>query len=282
MRRLIVVVVAVLAVLVAAGALAVVRGDDTELTSEPRRERAEKPVKPQRAESPRTLDKATPPPLDLASLTPATTDTTLATAPRDDAPLEETNGDVVRPLEVLPLYAEPGRRPFAKMPPKQFQDTWLPVVDREDGWVKVLLPSRPNGATGWLREIRLETARSPYVVRVHLTSRTIDIVFEGSTLGTWPVGIGKAGTPTPSGRTFLLGSVIDDSQDFSPIILPLGSHSDTLDTYGGGPGTVALHGWPDESVFGTAVSHGCIRVPAEALDLLTQVPLGTLVVIDER
>lgn len=281
MRRLIVVVVAVLAVLVAAGALAVVRGDDSELTAEPRRERAEKPSKPQRAESPRTLAKATPPPLDLASLTAATTQTTIPGAPIDTS-MQETDGDVVRPLSVLPLYATPGKRPFAKVPPRQFQETWLPVVDREKGWVKVLLPSRPNGASGWLRESRVETARSPYVVRVHLTSRTIDIVFEGSTLGTWPVAIGEPSTPTPPGRTFLLGSVIDSNQSYSPIILPLGSHSDTLDSYGGGPGTVALHGWPDESVFGTAASHGCIRVPAEALDLLTQVPLGTLVIVDER
>lgn len=281
MRRLIVVVVAVLAVLVAAGALAVVRGDDTELASEPRRERAEKPAKAQREEASRTLQKATPPPLDLASLTASTTQTTTPDAPIDTS-MEETEGDVVRPLTVLPLYATPGKRPFAKVPPQQFQETWLPVVDREKGWVKVLLPSRPNGASGWLRESRVETARSPYVVRVHLTSRTIDIVYEGSTLGTWPVAIGEPSTPTPPGRTFLLGSVIDTNQSYSPIILPLGSHSDTLDSYGGGPGTVALHGWPDESVFGTAASHGCIRVPAEALDLLTQVPLGTLVVIDER
>lgn len=278
MRRLIVVLVAVLAVLATAGVLAVVRGDDSELTSGPR---SEKPAKSQRSESARTLQKATPPPLDLASLTAATTQTTIPNAPIDTS-MEETDGDVVRPLRMIAAYAEPGKRPFAKVPPRQFQETWLPVVDRKKGWVKVLLPSRPNGASGWLRESRLETARSPYVVRVHLTSRTIDIVYEGSSLGTWPVAIGEPSTPTPPGRTFLLGSVIDSNQSYSPIILPLGSHSDTLDSYGGGPGTVALHGWPDESVFGTAASHGCIRVPAEALDRLTQVPLGTLVVVDER
>ena len=96
------------------------------------------------------------------------------------------------------------------------------------------------------------------------------------------VAIGEPGTPTPTGRTFVLGSVVDEAQSFSPVILPLGSHSDTLDTYGGGPGTVALHGWPDASVFGGAVSHGCIRVPADALDRLRQVPLGTLVRVDEQ
>lgn len=83
------------------------------------------------------------------------------------------------------------------------------------------------------------------------------------------------------GRTFLLGSIVDANQSFSPLILPLGSHSDTLDTYGGGPGTVALHGWPDASVFGSAISHGCVRVPADALEQLRQVPLGTLVIVDQ-
>jgi lipoprotein-anchoring transpeptidase ErfK/SrfK len=78
-----------------------------------------------------------------------------------------------------------------------------------------------------------------------------------------------------------MGSITDPGQSFSPVILPLGSHSDTLDTYGGGPGTVAIHGWPDPSVFGAAASHGCIRVPADALERMTQVPLGTLVLVDQ-
>jgi lipoprotein-anchoring transpeptidase ErfK/SrfK len=32
-------------------------------------------------------------------------------------------------------------------------------------------------------------------------------------------------------------------------------------------------------VFGRAVSHGCVRVPATALHVLSRVPLGSLVVI---
>ena len=189
---------------------------------------------------------------------------------------------MVRPLRVLKVFKKPAGRAFAKMPPKQFGDTWLPVIDRKAGWVRVLLPSRPNGATGWLRKSGVELRTSPYLLRVHLGSRTLDINYQGDSIGTWPVAVGKPATPTPTGRTFLLGSVVDDDQSYSPVILPLGSHSDSLDTYGGGPGTVALHGWPDTSVFGSAVSHGCIRVPAEALDRLTQVPLGTLVIVDDN
>ena len=218
----------------------------------------------------------------MSQLRPATTATRFPGAPRDASPQAATDGLVVRPLRMLKVFRKPAGPAFAKMPPKQFGDTWLPVIDRKAGWVRVLLPSRPNGATGWLRKAGVELRTSPYLLRVHLGSRTIDINYEGDSIGTWPVAVGKPATPTPTGRTFLLGSVVDDDQSYSPVILPLGSHSDSLDTYGGGPGTVALHGWPDTSVFGSAVSHGCIRVPAEALNRLTQVPLGTLVIVDDN
>jgi hypothetical protein len=218
----------------------------------------------------------------MSQLRPATTATRFPGAPRDASPQAATDGLVVRPLRMLKVFRKPAGRAFAKMPPKQFGETWLPVVDRKAGWVRVLLPSRPNGATGWLRKAGVELRTSPYLLRVHLGSRTIDINYQGDSIGTWPVAVGKPATPTPTGRTFLLGSVVDDDQSYSPVILPLGSHSDSLDTYGGGPGTVALHGWPDTSVFGSAVSHGCIRVPAEALDRLKQVPLGTLVIVDNN
>ena len=219
---------------------------------------------------------------DLAKLVASTTKATLPRAPRDADPQATTEGDVVHPRTTLPVYAAPGERPFAKITPTQMGETWLPVVDRRDGWAKVLLPSRPNGSTGWLKTSQLETARTPYLVRVHVGSRELELFENGELVGSWPVAVGAPETPTPIGRTFLRGSIVDANQSYSPVILPLGAHRDTLDTYGGGPGTVALHGWPDTSVFGGAVSHGCVRVPADALERLSQVPLGTLVIMDPQ
>ena len=220
--------------------------------------------------------------VDLTNLVASTTKARLPRAPLDPDPTGTTDGQVVHPRRVLPVYAAPGRRPFAKVTPKQMGDTWLPVIDQEKGWTQVLLPSRPNGSIGWLRTGQLVERHTPYVVRVHVGSRRMELVRDGRTVGEWSVAVGAPETPTPTGRTFLLGSVVDESQGFSPLILPLGTHSDTLDTYGGGPGTVALHGWQDTSVFGKAISHGCVRVPADALDQLSQVPLGTLVIIDQQ
>lgn len=220
--------------------------------------------------------------VDLTKLVASTTRATIARAPRDDDPTGTTDGRVVHPRRTLAVYAKPGRRPFAKITRTQMNDTWLPVIDQRGRWTRVLLPSRPNGSTGWLRTARLQERHTPYVIRVHVGSRRLDLVRDGDPLGSWSVAVGAPETPTPVGRTFLLGSIVDAGQSYSPLILPLGAHSDTLDSYGGGPGTVALHGWPDASVFGQAVSHGCIRVPADALDQLRQVPLGTLVIVDQQ
>jgi lipoprotein-anchoring transpeptidase ErfK/SrfK len=220
--------------------------------------------------------------VDLTQLVASTTKAKLPRAPKDTAPTATTDGTVVHPRRTLPVYAAPGRRPFAKVTAKQMNDTWLPVIDRRGPWTQVLLPSRPNGSTGWLRTAQLEERHTPYLVRVHVGSRRLELLRDGDLVGSWSVAVGAPETPTPVGRTFLLGSIVDDGQSYSPLILPLGSHSDTLDTYGGGPGTVALHGWPDASVFGQAISHGCVRVPADALDQLRLVPLGTLVIVDQQ
>ena len=221
-------------------------------------------------------------PPNLATLVASTTDTKLPRAPKDANPSAVTDGKVVHPRRTLPVYAAPGRRPFAKITPKQMGDTWLPVIDQRGGWTQVLLPSRPNGSTGWLKSAALEQLQTPYLIRVHVGSRQLELIRDGVAVGSWSVAVGAPDTPTPLGRTFLLGSIVDPSQGYSPLILPLGSHSDTLDTYGGGAGTVALHGWPDTSVFGSAISHGCVRVPADALEQLRQVPLGTLVIVDQQ
>ena len=220
--------------------------------------------------------------VDLTKLVASTTKAKLPRAPLDTDPTGTTDGTVVHPRRVLPVYAAPGRKPFAKVTPKQMNDTWLPVVDQQDGWTQVLLPSRPNGSIGWVRTAQLVERHTPYVVRVHVGSRRMELVRDGETVGEWSVAVGAPATPTPTGRTFLLGSIVDEAQGFSPVILPLGTHSDTLDTYGGGPGTVALHGWTDPSVFGKAISHGCVRVPDDALEQLRDVPLGTLVIIDQQ
>jgi L,D-transpeptidase catalytic domain len=221
-------------------------------------------------------------PDDLEALPLSTTYTALEGAPLDSGGLEATDGTVVRPQREIVVYVAPGGEPIARIPPHQLGDTWLPVIARQPGWMQVLLPSRPNSSTGWVTDDALDQAVTPYLIRVHLRSYSMELFKGDQRLGTWTVGLGKKSAPTPEGRTFLLGSFTDTKQQYSPVILPLGTHSPTLDSFGGGPGTVAIHTWPTADVFGTGSSDGCIRVPPDALNQLTRVPLGTLVLIDEN
>jgi L,D-transpeptidase-like protein len=212
----------------------------------------------------------------------SSTYTELTGAPADPDPAGTTNGLVVHPVRETPVRDAPDGRPIARMETTQFGDTWLPVIAEQPGWVQVLLPSKPSGSTGWMRADDVERAITPYVIRVHLGAKKLELVRDGKVAKEWSVGIGTTETPTPTGRTFLLGAFSNPNETYSPVFLPLGVHSPTLDSFGGGPGTVAIHTWPDASSFGAAVSNGCIRVPGDALQQLAEVPLGTLVIIDEE
>jgi lipoprotein-anchoring transpeptidase ErfK/SrfK len=217
----------------------------------------------------------------LRALPEVTTEATIPAAPKDTATAAGTTGVVVHNREPLAVFTSPGAVAFARLPVRQLSsDTWSPVITERPGWVQVLLPSRPNHSTGWLDATRLQRARTAYEIRVNLTTARLQLIREGRPAGKWPISSGMSHTPTPTGRTFVLASITDPQQPFSPVILPLGTHSTTLDTYAGGPGTVGVHTWPAKSLTNRPASHGCIRVPAAALEALTAVPLGTLVRID--
>ncbi|WP_328808997.1 L,D-transpeptidase [Nonomuraea montanisoli] len=214
------------------------------------------------------------------ALPQATTLTQLNGLPQDTDTFGELSGVVVHPVRTVAVHAQPGGTPVATLPAKQLGSlTWVPVVEARKGWYRVLLPSKPNHVTGWINAKGLKKARSRYRAIVKLGARQLTVMNASKKLGTWTVAVGGPQTPTPVGRTFLLALMSPKKKTYSPLILPLGTHSQTLDTFGGGPGTVAFHGWPDRKVFGQAVTHGCVRVPARALKVLAGLPLGTPVLI---
>jgi lipoprotein-anchoring transpeptidase ErfK/SrfK len=149
------------------------------------------------------------------------------------------------------------------------------------GWVQVQLPTRPNGSSGWVADtdVRVETMRD--LVTVDLAARRLTLVVGGRTLTTTPVGIGSKTDPTPTGRFFVTDRVRppDPNGAYGSFALGLSAHSDTLSEFGSGDGQIGIHGTNVPSSVGEAVSHGCIRVPAEAAPLLARIPLGSPVII---
>ena len=221
----------------------------------------------------------------IARLPRATTYGRLHAGPRDLDPSAPSPGVVLHPTATQVVYARPGGPAVAALPSTELgSPTWVPVVRTRPGWDLVLLPARPNGSAGWVYVGGggLQAASDGYRIEVDLARYRLRLTDGGRTLGSWTVAVGAAATPTPTGQTFLLASAAPVHPTFSPLILPLGLHSDALGTFDGGPGTVALHGWPSTAVFGHPVSHGCVRVPAAALRVLSRVPIGTLVTIIGR
>ena len=222
--------------------------------------------------------------VDLSELTAATTENKLPEAPKDENRHAETGGEVLHPNKTLAVYDSAAGEPIAKLPQEQLSSpTWVPVIDREDDWAHILLPTRPNAASGWIHTTKdnVESAQNEYRVEVELSDFTLTTFHDGEETHEYTVGIGKEKHPTPTGRSFIIASVDEQEDDYSPVILPLSVHSNNLTTYGGGPGTVGIHTWPDNSFLGEANSDGCIRVTSDALDELVKLPLGTVVDIVE-
>lgn len=218
--------------------------------------------------------------VDLASLPEATTYGEISDAPQDPDPEAATGGEVIHPRHELVVYDAPGGKPIARLPEQQISSpTWVPVIDREGDWAQILLPARPNGAVGWIdtADGAVESAQNDYVVNVDLDTFNLEILKGDEQIGEWTVGIGAPEHPTPLGRAFIIASIEEIVNDYSPIVLPLSSHSESHTTFGGGPGTVGIHTWPDNSFVGNANSDGCIRVTQEALDELVKLPLGTII-----
>jgi lipoprotein-anchoring transpeptidase ErfK/SrfK len=196
--------------------------------------------------------------------------------------------------------------PGASSPSRELDNPWLydpsvptstvPQVflvehQRSDGWVKVLLPVRPNGSTGWLKKSDVSLIANPYRIAVALGAHTITVNDGAKVIYTGPVAVGATDpplpdvgkpTPTPTGTYYLrvLLQAPDPNTVYGPYAYGLSSHSDALDTFDGGDAEVGIHGNNDASVLGKDATHGCIRMDNAAITMLAkQLPLGTPVTI---
>jgi lipoprotein-anchoring transpeptidase ErfK/SrfK len=207
-----------------------------------------------------------------------------------DAPAG-TTGTVARAAADLAVYAAPGDpAPSQTLPAATgFGSPRALLVDAtaeaeapDAGWLPVLLPTRPNGSTGWVRRDQVELQTVDDALAIDLSERTLTLRTAGEVVLTTPVAVGTADNPTPTG-TFYLVDKLDTGApagSYGPFAFGLSAHSDTLTEFGGGDGQVGIHGTNDPSSIGRAASHGCVRVPNEvAVELAARLDLGTPVTI---
>lgn len=162
-----------------------------------------------------------------------------------------------------------------------------------DGWALVLTPARkalpsvapghaPAQTAGWIRADSL-TKDHPLTQRVvvSITAQTLAIAdASGATTASFAVGVGTPSTPTPTGVTgYIQARYLDPAQGQRTYPIQLTSlHSAAADEpYGGNDGgLIGVHYFFESN---GAVSHGCIRLPKNAITAVNQLPLGTLVSI---
>ncbi|MFL1381089.1 MULTISPECIES: L,D-transpeptidase [unclassified Nocardiopsis] len=151
-------------------------------------------------------------------------------------------------------------------------------------WLEVLLPVRPNGSTGWIEAGDVELTVTAFRVEIDMSEFSFTVIEGEEELRTGQIGIGTTETPTPPGEYYFteLLQPSDPDGDYGAYAFGLSGHSDTLETFAGGPGQLAVHGTNDESGLGGEVSHGCIRVSnADISWMAERLPLGTPVEITE-
>jgi lipoprotein-anchoring transpeptidase ErfK/SrfK len=149
-------------------------------------------------------------------------------------------------------------------------------------WFEVYLPRRPNGSTGWVRGEQVRPRPMLHQVEVDLSSRTARLLRDGRTVRSWPVGIGRQATPTPTGSFYVTVKLRPPqiSAVYGAWALGISGYSDVLDQFGTGDGQIALHGTTDPGDLGREVSSGCIRLDNGAItNLARMLPLGTPVTI---
>jgi lipoprotein-anchoring transpeptidase ErfK/SrfK len=219
---------------------------------------------------------AAPPPTTTTVVTaPPTTTTT--TPPRAVAastkggPIQvfnAPNGGVTTTLSARTDYLQPR--------------TFL-VVENQGDWLKVLLPMRPNNATGFIRAVDVNLSEVPFEIRVNLEEHMLRMFKDGQEVLSSPVVIGAPNTPTPLGTFFITDPVdlrASPNGAYGAYALGLSGYSEVLFEFNGGPGQIAVHGTNNPGAMGQNISNGCIRVPNDIIvQIADQAPLGTPVII---
>ncbi len=155
----------------------------------------------------------------------------------------------------------------------------VPVVRTEGDWLGVVSAAMPNGRLGWIdgRSAGLSFARVSLRLEADLSLRVLRVWADGRVVRRIRVGIGRAGSRTPTGRFSITDKLrgADYGSYYGCCILALSGHQTHVPRGWTGGARLAIHGGGRG-----AVSAGCLHASARDLRYLMRViPLGTQVLI---
>ena len=148
-----------------------------------------------------------------------------------------------------------------------------------DPWLRIRIPMRPNGRTGW---VPAEMLSNLYVVRTQLiinrSAKKATLYKNGRRIWQASVGIGKSSSPTPRGQFWIRERLKGDGGAYGPWAFGTSAYSSLSDWPNGG--VVGIHGTNQPGLIPGRPSHGCVRVRNDKIKQLARLmPIGTPVQI---
>ena len=151
----------------------------------------------------------------------------------------------------------------------------------EAAWYRVQLPIRPNGSTGWVHAWSVAVAPLHTRIVIHVRAARLELYRGRHIVLRSAISPGAPDTPTPIGRFYIRERFVltDPNGPYGPAALGTSAFSPVLKSWKQG-GPVGIHGTDDPTAIGHPVSHGCIRLPNDAMKrLFASTPAGTPVII---
>jgi hypothetical protein len=188
--------------------------------------------------------------------------------------------------DLQPVYSRPSDKAHRVARLRLLTEDKLPEVylvlaswknDAGNTWLKIRVPMRPNGRTGWVRESALgalHTVHTQLVVDRHTLRATLYL--RGHKRFSARIGVGKAATPTPGGHFWIREKFhVAGATIYGPRAIGTSAYAPTLSDWPGG-GVVGLHGTNEPGLIPGRPSHGCIRLRnRDILTLYRLAPAGT-------
>jgi L,D-transpeptidase catalytic domain len=146
-----------------------------------------------------------------------------------------------------------------------------------NSWVKIRVPKRPNGITGWVPR---DSLRTYTIVRefLDIDRRRLRATLyrSGQQLMSARIGIGTSANPTPSGHFYIREKFrVRSSPIYGPYAMGTSAYAPRLTDWPGG-GVVGLHGTNQPGLIPGRPSHGCIRLRNASITRLYRLtPRGT-------
>ena len=146
-------------------------------------------------------------------------------------------------------------------------------------WLRVRLPVRPNGTTGWVPASALGELQ-PVKTWLRISTKTFKatLVKNGKVVFRAPIGVGQPQWPTPRGHFYIrakLKGYGSAGSFYGPLAFITSATSNQLTDWPGG-GLVGVHGTSLPGLIPGKISHGCVRMRnGDILRLEKLMPVGT-------